>query len=70
MRPRVQIVRLRAMLAHILVDPSEELFRYIHVGKGRMETGQMKVVRQVATESKCSPNAGAVGSLQELWTLD
>ena len=34
--------------------------------KGRMETGQMKVVKQVATESKCSPNAGAIGSLQEI----
>ena len=34
-RPRVQIVRLRAMLAHILVDPSEELFQYIGRGGWR-----------------------------------
>ena len=49
------------MLAHI--DPSEEVTSAVKQGEDRDRTDEGG--KKVATESKCSPNAGAIGSLQE-----
>ena len=60
-RPRRPIARLHTMLAHI--DPSEEVTSAVKQGEDRDRTDEGG--KKVATENKCSPNAGAIGSLQE-----
>ena len=67
MRPRVQIARLHAMLAHI--DPSEEVTSAVKQGEDRDRTDEGG--KKVATESKCSPNAQEPSDpFKKLWNLD